>query len=205
MIKFPAIEKAWIIPAAGAAAAAAIGVLSGGMMRPDESQFVRPGQQLVYDDLPQNVASPVSWPNGKVPDYVIGTDSLRPAWTTYAAADADYRPVSDQEAYGYRDMVDPVAWRPSKDTRPAQDDRADAIREAQATNPEVTAPADRTAAFPSVSGDTVGGMGQASQRVTAVAPRALTTPKPLETIDSLLGQIARDDKAAAKRIAGRPS
>jgi hypothetical protein len=187
------------VPAIGAAAAAAVGVMGGGMMRPDASLFERPGQTLIMEEPPSVYGQPTAWTgNGPIPSYVVGTDSLRPAY----AASPDY--AVDRAVYSDEGLMRPTLAAATPDTRPAKDDRADAIRDAQASSPEITTPAlAKPTSFPSLDGDTLGGLTQTSTTLTNAAPDAIKTAKPIATLDALLGQIAGGDPRASDRIAGR--
>jgi hypothetical protein len=186
------------IPAIGAAAAAVVGVMGGGMMRPDATLFERPGQTLISEEPVQVYAAATGWSGkGPVPSYVVGTDSLRSGYTAPAYA-------ADRAIYSGQDGLRATLVDTKADTRPAKDDRADAIRDAQTTSPAITAPAPAgPTSYPSVDGDTLGGLTQTSSTLTGTAPSAIKTAKPLATLDTLLGQIAHDDAPAANRIAGR--
>ena len=82
----------------------------------------------------------------------------------------------------------PVDWKPHPDTRPAKDDRAEAIRTAQAAGPQITIPvpaAGAKADFPSLTGDTMRGLGpehdglaKAEQTVMTPTPQTAPIPTP---------------------------
>jgi hypothetical protein len=187
------------VPAIGAVAAAAVGLMGGGMMRPDASLFERPAQTLISEEPGYAYGQPTGWiGKGPVPSYVVGTDSLRPAYT----ASPEY--AADQAVYSEDGMMQPTLVDSRPDTRPARDDRADAIREAQSTSPTITAPPPaKPTSFPSVDGDTLGGLTQTSTTLTNAAPGSIKTAQPIATLDGLLNQIAGGDARSSDRIAGR--
>lgn len=187
------------VPAIGAAAAAVIGVMGGGMMRPDASQFERPAQTLITEEPAALYGQPDIWSGkGPVPSYVVGTDALRPAayaqpagyeLAAYSPADEGLRPTE----------VDRKA-----DARPARDDRAESIRDAQATSPAITAPQPtRPTVFPSEGGGVTSSLTHASETLVGQQPGAIRSPRPLSTLDSMLDRMAAEDARRSNQVAGR--
>lgn len=191
------------VPAIGAAAAAAVGVMSGGMMRPDASQFERPAQTLITENPVQIYGQPDVWTgSGPVPSYVVGTDALQPA--AYAMPAAYQEPLPAPAPLSVEDELQPTAVDRHADARPAPDDRAGAIRDAQVTSPAITAPQPTLpTVFPSEGGGVTSGLTHASAILTTQQPGAIKARKPLATLDGILNRMAADDARASDRVAGR--
>jgi hypothetical protein len=182
------------IAAIGAAAAAAVGVLVGGAMRPDAEQFTSVDQQTPTDSYTMAAGEPAGWTrSGPVPDYVMGTDAKK----MMAGYQSAYAGPSDAALYTQvSDRKEATDLGDQPDTRPSLDDRAEAIRQAQASGPPVTAPPPNPAnpaSFPSVDGDTMSGLRPGS-----------VAGDPAANLDGLGKQISHDDVTASKRIAPPP-
>ncbi|MDB5433596.1 MAG: hypothetical protein JWP35_4712 [Caulobacter sp.] len=176
------------IPAIGAAAAAAVGLMGGGAMRPDASQFERPGQTLVADSPAEAYGQPVAWTGqGSTPSYVVGTDTLRPVSMD---GDMAFVPPADSAVYSAEQPLraTEVDWHPTPDTRPSPGDRAGAIRDAQATNTPITSPPPTTGApadFPSLNGDTMRGINPVRDDAAALTPPANAAGVPAAGVERI--------------------
>lgn len=176
------------IPAIGAVAAVAVGVMGGGAMRPDASQFERPAQTLVADSPTEAYGQPVAWVGqGSTPSYVVGTDALRPLSMD---SDTAFIPPADSEVYSAAEPLraTQIDWHPTPDTRPSPGDRAGAIRDAQATNTPITSPpptAGAPADFPSLNGDTMRGINPARDDAAALTPPASAAGVPAAGVERM--------------------
>lgn len=87
----------------GAPACAMVGALAGLAMQTGPQDAYTPDMQPVWSTAEQT-AEPISWPSGKIPDYVVGTDFLRatqPPPVQMVAYDASYEPPPAPEMPPY--------------------------------------------------------------------------------------------------------
>ncbi len=86
----------------GAPSFAVAGLLAGLFMQmgPQDGPYVPEMERVERPAMAE--AEPIAWPTGKVPDYVIGTDALKPARTPQPAIQyADYEPPPAPELPPY--------------------------------------------------------------------------------------------------------
>lgn len=76
----------------GAPAAAFAGVLAGFAMQTGAQEAGYMSQMETVQYALQDDVQPVSWPTGKVPDYVVGTDFLKATQPPPPVVYADYEP-----------------------------------------------------------------------------------------------------------------
>lgn len=76
----------------GVPACAFAGMLAGMAMQtgPQDANYTPEMETAQY--VQQDYAEPISWPSGKVPDYVVGTDFLKATQPTPPIQYADYEP-----------------------------------------------------------------------------------------------------------------
>ena len=83
----------------GAPAAAALGIVLGLVFQVGPQIADRPTMEPSYSASIEDTANPISWPSGKVPDYVIGTDFIAATRqpTPIVADTGYYEPASYRE------------------------------------------------------------------------------------------------------------
>ena len=95
----------------GAAVALTIG-LSGGLALKVGAQTAPDAEMAYASEAPYAQAEPIAWPSGKVPDYVIGSDFLRPRQSE--------QPPVVVASYEVPEYV-PAAWtEPTPQAQPAR-------------------------------------------------------------------------------------
>ena len=97
----------------GAAVAAVVGVAGGLVMRTGPQ--VAPETPTYAIVASRDLAEPIVWPAGKVPDYVIGTDFLTPPQPDFAPE------VVASEPLPYEDPVEAPVEAPVIEPEPAPD------------------------------------------------------------------------------------
>ena len=103
----------------GAPACAIIGALAGLAMQtgPQDASYVAEMQPTGVNQ--EAVAEPISWPSGKIPDYVIGTDFLKatqpPPPVQMASYESSYEPPPTPEIPPYQ----PAQHGPAEPPPPA--------------------------------------------------------------------------------------
>ena len=137
----------------GAPACAIVGALAGLALRtgPQDGPY-QPEMEPVRVAY-EAVAEPVSWPTGKVPDYVVGTDFLQmtqPAPIQYASSAPSYEPPPMPEIPPYVPASHGPATPPPDPDRPRwASERGDildvSLPEDQSPEPTPTALADAAA------------------------------------------------------------
>ncbi len=135
----------------GVPACAFAGVLAGMAMQTGAQDGAYTTEMETARYAQQDYAEPISWPAGKVPDYVVGTDFLQATQLPPPVQYADYEPPPPPELPAYVPSQHvPAAPPPSADAPTWASERGDIL---DVSLPEDRRPQSAQAATPLVMAD----------------------------------------------------